>query len=145
MILSALGGGDTRSWRRVCRCGVFPAKGLPPPAVPRGPAMPPGPPRTGHRAWDRRCLPWSHGASRSSIPLRQLGSGDPGTATSGQTDTVLCCPGHTPAPTPSSQCLRWETSMLPSGSDPIFLFCRKFNDWESPPSFFFEENRFFSG
>lgn len=67
MILSAFEGGDTRSPREVCRCGVFPAKGLPHLAAPPWPRDPPGTPTKlpdptpGHRAWDPQTP-----ASRSS-------------------------------------------------------------------------------
>lgn len=86
MILSAFEGGDTRSLREVYTCRVFPAKGLPHLAAPCGPVIPPGPPRT------CRTPHQGIGPTNSSIPLRQLGSRDPGTLALGQMDThpVLC-------------------------------------------------------
>lgn len=102
-----------------------------PPVAPRSPWNP-------HEAARPHTRAQGVGPTNSSIPLQQLGSRDPGTLALGQMDThpVLCCPGYVPAPTPSSRCLRWETSRLPSGSDPAFPFWRKFNDWEWSPSLF---------
>ena len=52
--------------------------------------------------------------------------------------------GYAPAPPPSSQCLRWEISRLPAGSDLAFRLCGNFNDWESSLSFL-PAKPFFSG